>query len=261
MAGWSLVVPQREIDQVPTTRVFGGPHPALAAHVHTYTAHDFVQPESMSWLMAPLGAVLVVLELDSPHWTLESPVFGLRDTPFRLDTPAGRSRAITIGLTPLGAVALFGPLRDLANTTVPLETLLGRRVGLLTEQLSEAPDWPTRFTLLDTHLATWFTHALPRELHGAWHRITTTGGQIRIDSLAEELGWTRQHLRTRFQAHIGLPPKTIARIARLHRATTLLTAKEPLSRSTIATLCGYADQSHLNRDFRALTGSTPTEIA
>lgn len=90
---------------------------------------------------------------------------------------------------------------------------------------------------------------------GAWRRLTGSHGRMRITALADELGWTRQHLATRFREHLGLTPKTVARLARLHRATSMLTSR---SLAEIAAACGYADQAHLNRDFRLLTGCTPT---
>jgi AraC-like DNA-binding protein len=67
-------------------------------------------------------------------------------------------------------------------------------------------------------------------------------------------------LATRFGEQIGLTSKTVAR---LHTAasTAALMIVEPSPRpwAEITLACGYTDQARLNRDFRALTGSTPTE--
>ena len=138
-----------------------------------------------------------------------------------------------------------------------LADLLGAPAGLLAEQLAEAPDWAARFRLLDTVLLSRLRDgpALARPMHGAWQRLTGTHGRLRIAALADELGWTRQHLGTRFREHIGLTPKTVARLARLNLATTLLPRYAP---ADVALACGYTDQAHLNRDFRLLTGVTPT---
>ncbi|OKI18511.1 hypothetical protein A6A25_39830 [Saccharothrix sp. CB00851] len=176
---------------------------------------------------------------------------------------AGPSRGITIAMTPVGAYALFGlPLRELANAAVGLDDLLGARARLLTERIAEAPDWPARFRLLDDHLAARVRHGpvLTRQVHGAWQRLTASAGRLRVDALADEVGWTRHHLAARFREQIGLPPKAIARVARLHHAVSLMTRAAPPAWADVAQACGYADQSHLNRDFRALTGCTPTEF-
>ncbi|MFD8993518.1 helix-turn-helix domain-containing protein [Streptomyces abikoensis] len=71
------------------------------------------------------------------------------------------------------------------------------------------------------------------------------------------MGWSRQHLNVRFSQEVGLSPKTLTRIARLQRAMALMRSTRPPSLADAAAMCGYTDQSHLNRDFRLLTGCTP----
>ena len=77
--------------------------------------------------------------------------------------------------------------------------------------------------------------------------------------LTAELGVSRQYLATRFRDEVGLPPKTVARIVGFQRAIGLLGA-DHAHLKRIAHDCGYYDQAHLNRDFRELAGSTPTEF-
>ena len=272
MAGWTLVVPGRDVARAPADRVFGLPDPELAGHVLTYAAHDYPAMDLMPWRVAPLGVVVLTVELEAPpvrrviapdpragQDVPTSPVIGLRDRPWTVEQ-AGPSRGITVAMTPAGAYAVFGlPLRELANADVGLADLLGRDAGRLTERIAEAADWPTRFRLLDRYVASRLRHGptLTRQVHGAWRRVTASAGRVRIDTLADEIGWTRQHLNARFREQIGLTPKTVARVARLHHAASLLAGAGDLAE--VAQTCGYADQSHLNRDFRALTGCTPTE--
>ncbi len=254
--GWTLVAPHRNIVRAKGVHTFGLPDPRLAAHVLSYVSHDFREMDPTPWRVTPLGVLTVVLDLETPRrtgWLPSSPVLGLRDRPL-LFAQSGASRGITIALTPLGAYGVFGlPLRELANTAVGFTDLFG---SLLLEQLAEAPDWTSRFRLLDGFLTARLAGgpSLARPVLGAWQRLTS--GPVRVDALAEEIGWTRQHLSTRFREQIGLSPKTVARIARLHRAISLAGL---LSWADVAFKCGYADQSHLIRDFRALTGCTPSE--
>jgi AraC-like DNA-binding protein len=269
---WTLVVSQQEVARTPAERVFGVPHPRLSAHVLSYTAHDYRQMDLMPWRMTPLGVIVVTIDFEAPlirrylapdplqgqDFPL-SPVMGLRDRPLTLEV-AGPSRGIGLGLTPLGAYALFGlPLRELANLNVSLTDLID--AGPLIEQLAEAPDWSARFQLLDGYLTARLRHGptLSRPVLGAWHRLMSSPGRLRITTLAEEIGWTRQHLNARFRELIGLTPKTVARIARLHYAASLMGLPSAPSWSEVALRSGYADQPHLNRDFRALTGCTPSE--
>ncbi|WP_236809152.1 helix-turn-helix domain-containing protein [Amycolatopsis albispora] len=245
--------------------MFASPHPRLAAHVLSYTAQDYRQHERRVWRTTPLGVLTLSVDFESPVRRLESgvvlpasAVIGLRDRPMVAEELPGRSRGISVGLTPLGAYALFGlPLREIANSVVSVTDLLGARGRRLTEELAEARGWAARFRLLDERLGAWLGAGLDAPVLGAWQRLQHTGGRVRIDRLAGEIGWTRQHLNRRFREQIGLGLKTAGRIARLSRAAVLMTGPRPLAE--IAAVTGYADQAHLNRDFRALTGCTPTE--
>ncbi|MDQ7810818.1 helix-turn-helix transcriptional regulator [Amycolatopsis sp. A133] len=264
MADWTLVLPRRDAVRVPAERRPGRPHPRLAGPVLGYVFHDFHRTDALPWRFTPLGLVTVTLDFTAPvrrvagtaHDLPVSPVLGLRDRPLEV-VQSGPSRGIAVALTPPGAYALFGmPLRELANTTAGFADLLGREAELLTERLGEHPD----FRVLDAFLGARLRDppAPPRPVLGAWQRVLATRGRVRIEDLADEAGWTRRHLTTRFRTAFGFGPKTLARVVRLQHATSLAGR---LPWPEIAHRCGYADQSHFNRDFRALTGCTPTEYA
>ena len=65
---------------------------------------------------------------------------------------------------------------------------------------------------------------------------------------------------TRFAAQVGLGPKVAARVLRFRRAADLLVAGGPGTVADVAARTGFADQSHLVREFRALAGCTPTRF-
>src|SRR5262249_42838854 len=83
-------------------------------------------------------------------------------------------------------------------------------------------------------------------------------GRAPIGELAEELGWSHRRLIARFRDHIGLTPKTLARVIRFDRAVRRLHASQPENLAELAFDCGYFDQAHLNRDFREFAGTSPT---
>ncbi|MGH7447576.1 MAG: helix-turn-helix domain-containing protein [Longimicrobiales bacterium] len=64
------------------------------------------------------------------------------------------------------------------------------------------------------------------------------------------------HLAATFRAHMGCTIGEYTRRARIERARAALTGTDlPIAR--IAAACGFADQSHLTRVFRAYVGTTP----
>jgi len=80
-----------------------------------------------------------------------------------------------------------------------------------------------------------------------------------IEALGREAGWSRQHLARRFQFHVGVSPKQLARVARLQRAVVDLQRGRGDGLADAALRLGYFDQAHMARDFRALAGVTPAE--
>jgi AraC-like DNA-binding protein len=77
--------------------------------------------------------------------------------------------------------------------------------------------------------------------------------------LADEVGWSRKRLWSRFRAQLGVGPKRVARLVRFDRAAHLLAAGH--APAGVATVSGYSDQPHLHREVREFAGLTPTAVA
>jgi transcriptional regulator GlxA family with amidase domain len=82
---------------------------------------------------------------------------------------------------------------------------------------------------------------------------------VRIEGLADEVGWSRKRLWSRFRSQLGITPKRAARLVRFDHAAHLLAAGQ--AAASVATESGYVDQSHLHREVKTFTGLTPTAVA
>jgi len=89
--------------------------------------------------------------------------------------------------------------------------------------------------------------------------ILRAGGNLSISSLAPALGVTRQHLARAFAVHVGVPPKTFARVARVRRALAKARVSATVDWASLALDAGFYDQAHLSGEVKELTGRTPTE--
>jgi AraC-like DNA-binding protein len=80
-----------------------------------------------------------------------------------------------------------------------------------------------------------------------------------VDATAAELDISARHLRRVMTANTGLSPKRYQRVVRFQR---FLAAAEGggAALAAASAAAGYADQSHLTRDVRALTGITPAQL-
>jgi AraC-like DNA-binding protein len=174
----------------------------------------------------------------------------------------GEQYGFEISMSPLGACQLLGvPLGELAGVTVELADLFGPSAGRLIARLAELPDWPQRFALMDTVLLGWLERSRepsPIAVY-AWQRLADTQGRVPIGTLVDELGCSRRHLLAQFREHVGVGPKSLARVLRCQHAMGLLRLGDrPIAQ--IAQECGYFDQSHLNRDFKLITGIVPARF-
>jgi AraC-like DNA-binding protein len=177
-----------------------------------------------------------------------------------LTEPTGLSRGIQVNLTPVGARHVFGVSMDsVADRSVALEDVLGPSARETVERLREAPDWEARFDIIDSTIEDRLSMVAPpsEAVVWAWHKIDRSGGQIEIGALADELRWSRKRLVAEFRENVGVPPKTLARIARFDRAVRILRRERSPRWTDIAYRSGYFDQAHLSREFRAFAGITP----
>ncbi|MCO4695361.1 helix-turn-helix domain-containing protein [Streptomyces sp. RO-S4] len=88
--------------------------------------------------------------------------------------------------------------------------------------------------------------------------VTALAAGRPVAATADELGLGARQLHRRSLAAFGYGPKTLARILRLHRALALARAGVPFAET--AARAGYADQPHLSREVRSLTGVPLREL-
>lgn len=246
-------------------------HPGLAQYLHERAGYVGAPGVGYTVRLVPAGQVTVVVNLGAPYarvarlgapkadtGPIGSLVSGLDDGPGVCEHSGGQE-AIRMQLTPLGAYRLFAmPQSELANTSIELRDVLGAEADELAERVASTASWSRRFDLVDAALLARI-HGGPEpapEVVHAWRSITTRPGAVPIARLAAEVGWSQRHLLRRFTQQVGLPPKTVARVARFQRAVSML-SRPGADLAEVSAACGFYDQAHLSRDFRDLAGASP----
>jgi AraC-like DNA-binding protein len=227
--------------------------------------HRGLPSRHLTFIVSIGPAIEVVVQTD-PHQAPASyscVVSGLQARPAAIRYGA-HQEGVAVELSPLGARVLLGmPSRELWDTSVECADVVGRQGWELWERLQGVPDWPTRFAVCDDVLLRWTDAdpAVPHELTVAWGALVRSGGTVPVGDLAPAVGWSRQHLARRFRDEFGLGPKLAARIVRFERAAAMLRhTPSYTSIAQVAAVCGYFDQSHLDRDFQELAGCTPSRL-
>jgi AraC-like DNA-binding protein len=88
--------------------------------------------------------------------------------------------------------------------------------------------------------------------------LLESGGQKRIDGLAEWAGLSERQFTRRFAAQVGLNPKLYARAIRLNALLKTRRSQPQATWTELTHAAGYADQAHFVRECRDLTGSSPS---
>lgn len=164
-------------------------------------------------------------------------------------------------VTPAGLPCLWrGPASDLAEQDVPLDSLWpAREVARLRERLLSAPTPDARLDALEASLGAWLH---PAEPHPAvalaldvFHRHPSAA---RVRDAVARSGFSARYVIDRFKMQVGLAPKPYCRVLRFQQAVRRAHRGALDDWSALAIDCGFADQSHLVREFRAFAGLPPS---
>lgn len=168
-----------------------------------------------------------------------------------------RSWTVGVRLSPGTPTALTGEPADVfLDNSVPLEAAFGASGRAATRRLEDTEDPDQALAVLVDFLA--------RRLHRVgsvdWRvRGLVAGADVSEGpaAAARRLGISGRSLREVCAAWMGLSPKAVQRIGRLHGALRVLIREAPSTGAAAAAAAGYSDQSHFIRDCRDLLGETP----
>jgi AraC-like DNA-binding protein len=149
----------------------------------------------------------------------------------------------------LAGTALGLPADEFADDAVPVAAIWGQEV----DERVAAGGMVALLDVVREHLREATVDPLTRAA-----ALAMAAPATRVDALGAELGLSERQLRRRFAEAVGYGPKTLGRVLRLQRFLALARGGDELAR--LALSAGYADQAHLTREARRLTGRTPREL-
>jgi AraC-like DNA-binding protein len=80
-----------------------------------------------------------------------------------------------------------------------------------------------------------------------------------IGAIAASMDWNVRTMHRRFLAACGYGPKHFQKIMRIQALLQAAQASPSAGLAELAMATGFADQAHMTRDFRAITGLTPAD--
>ncbi|HYC63031.1 MAG TPA: helix-turn-helix transcriptional regulator [Thermoanaerobaculia bacterium] len=207
----------------------------------------------------PDGCADLVFDLSAG----ESAAVGTMTKPLLLP-PSGSYEFLGVRFRPGRAAAFLRmPLAQITDARVPLgdiwkdwrsDTIWSG--GLLARRTRRAESPSLQMVaMLEAELLRRLDPDRDRRVDEAVARIVASGGTLRIEPLAREIGISRQHLARQFLHHVGVSPKTFARVMRFRRVADMQRVDRDWA--DVAITNGFYDQSHLIAEFRELAGTTP----
>lgn len=174
----------------------------------------------------------------------------------------GTMDGLTVTLRPGTAAALLGvPAVELRGTAVGLDLLWAGEASSWLEELRTRNGPGARLRWLEQALLTrarryagdeWRCAARAAQL------ITSSGGRLSVRATAQTLGISERRLQQLFRQHVGLSPRSYARVARMHALLRVLRTTCAPAWARLADEAGFYDQAHLANEFRALCGLSPS---
>lgn len=225
---------------------FPQPAPDLAGHVARYWIVSWDYAEPYRQLIVPYPNV---------HLTFQdgrATITGV-SSKHQVKVLAGRSGVFGVAFRP----GRFRPFLRASVSSITDRSIDAREV--FGGGLPESPDVPAVERFLREHAPEPDEKAAQAAEIVAM--IAANPQVTRVGALAAELGVNVRQLQRLFAEHVGIGPKWVIRRYRLHEVTERMTAGAELDWAALAAELGYADQSHLARDFKAIFGESPTHYA
>lgn len=228
-------------------------------HVRDYVeAYWFCTPgQPSAFLNCPLPRPLLALRLqgniviDGQHTIDELTLAGIRTSRALMRCIDGYY-ALLMPLTIAGALRLFPGLGEAANTRFDFGGVVGDRLSRVLYGSAVTAWEPRRIAAV---LDNWITERLqtvtePREIRRFLAAYARLSRGEDLAAAASYVDVSSRQLERWFDTHLGIGPKRLTRLERLHRSLQAIRAGgDPLQ--------GYSDQSHQIRDFQTYLQLTP----
>ncbi|MFO0714156.1 MAG: helix-turn-helix transcriptional regulator [Sandaracinus sp.] len=158
------------------------------------------------------------------------------------------------GLAPFATIAL----REVTDRTPRPEEVLGLEARALEETLRAELGLDAQAAALDAFFVAQLARAPRLEgfTRALAHAVEARGGAS-VEEMAERAGVSSRHLDRLFAKHLGVPPKTLAKVLRFQCALGALMREPEGTLADVAATAGYFDQAHFIKDFRRMTGGVP----
>lgn len=153
---------------------------------------------------------------------------------------------------PGGTYHIFkDPIKDMVHHPVTLDCVL-KNASVVEEKFMECNSFEKRVKFLTDYISSNICDMDSRceILKKLTALIYSCKGNINIEEISRQLGYSARYLQTLCNDYIGMTPKEFCQTVRIQYALMLEKKNPQASLETISSFAGYADISHMNREFK-----------
>ncbi len=174
----------------------------------------------------------------------------------------GQVNIISVVFRPVGIRAFFNlPVNLLAGLRLTAGDIEDRELLALENTLTSIESDKRCVLLIEQFLLKRLTRLAEHNLKRIETAIRLINyGETDITRLANAACLSTRQFGRVFCEYIGANPKEFSRTVRFQRALKILEHNPQLSLTALTYQCGYFDQSHMIKEFKALSGYTPREF-
>lgn len=154
------------------------------------------------------------------------------------------------------------PLSEITQDALPIGEVWGKTGRDLAEKVALAPDNASRVAMIEAWLMDCLQqHAKDQpRVEQALLQLYYHHREVKVESLADELGMSKRNFERVFRLQIGLSPKSFQRAARLNQTVRDLLLCDRHDYLGVALDHGYYDQAHFIHDFQFYVGESPSSF-
>lgn len=222
-------------------------------------------------LIMPDGIVEIIFHYETPFYTWQDGKQFLQPENFAVSmmqqyTEIASSRKtgfISVRFFPWGAYHFFDePVQNFLDRTIDATKLWGKDSEKIIKELKNLSSLDDRFKTVELFLLEKL-HQYKKnsqETDNAIKLIRETKGTLTIEEVCAKTGFSKKQLERNFLASVGIMPKLFSRITRFLNICQNLGEQKDKTLTQLTYECGFYDQAHFIKEFKAFSGFTPKEF-
>lgn len=250
------------------------PQPPLKEYIDSVIYFKGYQPEHDRERVVPDGSINLIFEFDG----LERSVYDNQtgkvclklnkvwlagiQTKYITISSHQNSEMLVVRFKPGGGYPFLKiPLDSIKDRIIEAPEIWGGDIYRLREKILSERETDRKIQLMEMWLSEQGKFSLVGDqvIQNAVECVLSNAS-TRLKELVDKSHYSRKHFIELFKRYVGLSPKQFQRIMRFQETLAKVQNGELISWAQISADCGYFDQAHFIRDFKAFSGFNPTQF-